>query len=200
MLKKLGQGWPILTSLGVGALNMEVVVIPLILVGYFDLWGVELRITAICWATCELIYWYWFSGWLVTRISRGQQAMEIIKNAVDFGRSVIIPKAQKADIIGATREWAVSQIGKFNPDKYEDKRIFGFVRKHGRKTAKGTGKLLAGGLLIAVAAVPTPIFWIPALVACRAAKWRTGLFCMMIGNAIKNWIFCNVWMWGMTQM
>jgi hypothetical protein len=200
LLKKLGHGWPILTSLGVGFLNMEVVVIPFILIGYFGLWDVGLKITAVCWATCELMYWYWFSGWLITRTSGGQRAVETIKNAVDFGRSVIIPKARKANIIETTQEWIIGQINKFNPNKYKNKRIFRFVRKHGRETARRTGKLLAGGLLIAVAAVPTPILWVPALAACRTAKWRTGLFCMMIGNAIKNWIFCNAWMWLITQM
>jgi hypothetical protein len=197
--EKALRSWPLLTSTGVGLLNMEVVVIPFILIGYFDLWDVELKIAAICWATGELVYWFWFSGWL-EKTSGGKRVIEVIKGARKFGEDIIFPKAEEINIVETTKEWVDGQVNKFNPNQYKDKRIFRFVKKHGKKTAKGTGKILAGGLLVAVAAVPTPILWIPALVACRAVKWKTGFFCMMIGNAIKNWIFCNAWMYLLTQI
>ena len=63
-MKKWRNYWQVKLSLFVGALNMELVVIPIILKNGFGFEGWILKITACVWATLEMFYWYWFAGWL----------------------------------------------------------------------------------------------------------------------------------------
>jgi len=188
-LKKWRNYWQVRLSLFVGALNMEIVVIPLILKSWWGLENWNLKIVACVWSTLEILYWYWFAGWLKKELKI--RKAKTIKVAVGEAQSIgqdAIEELKEAGILSRCEDWIKQYvIEPFNQENYSNKKLFVFL--------VGSGYVVGLPLLVFLGALP--ILWIVGFVFCRFLNWKTGFAAIVVGNLIKNLLFVEGWdfMW-----
>ena len=187
------KDWPVLVSVVIGFLNTEFA-IPVILAGFLNLSGVRLGLAAGIWASSELSWWNYFSGWL---FKKKIQAIPTVSEAIDMGQKVI----DKFDL---------KEFLKPNPgDIYVVQQIKNFVHKHSIDNfdfdnyqnniffvklvnfLKGVGYLLTCFFVFGVGLLP--FFWIFSLMVCRLLKWRVAYLALFTSNFIKNYFLALVY-------
>lgn len=170
---------PVQLAILVGILNMELVVIPIILKVALGFEGTDLKIAATIWATSEIYFWYWFSGWLLFKLKESREGKEAIK----IGKKVI-PEVRGADFYYRAERWVKKNIiDRFNPDKYE-KRIFYLL-------LKGCGYIFSLPMFFFLGLIPTMLIF--GIIATRIKNWKLGFWFLITGNVVKNIGFAEGW-------
>lgn len=160
------------------ALNMEAIVIPFILKP-IGLSGLDLKIAAGVWATVEIIFWYWFSGW----VGRWFKNLPKVQEAVEDAKG-IKEEAERRGILTYIKNWIWKHLlYDFSPDNYKQKKLFSFLFR--------VGYVIACLFMFFLGAMP--FFWIFALMVCRAKNWKIGFFALALGNLLKNVLFAHGW-------
>lgn len=171
--------WRVKLAILVGILNMELVVIPIILKGICGLGGVNLKIAATIWATGEIYFWYLFSGWLMPKIKKLKEILEM----VDISREAI-PEVRSSKFFRQAEAWIQKNIiDRFDHDKYRQRRAYLIL--------KGCGYVLGVPLFFASGLVP--ILWIFGIIATRVRNWKLGFWLLILGNVVKNIGFAEGW-------
>lgn len=168
---------------------MEWVVIPWFFIKILGLSGEALKFIAGIWATAEMYYWWWFSGWVIlwsTKTDPVKKAINIGKEVIDTGRK-ITPSLKNTKIFKMIEDWIQDHlVDKFKPENYKYRKLY--------KTILGLGYIASCVLLFCLGTIPLPLFWIIGLVACRASNWRIGFLFLAMGNLFKNaYLFTLGW-------
>lgn len=192
-LKNRNKDWPILISLIVASLNIELVVAPHILNGIFGLTGDNLRLSAGMWSSVEMFWWVFFSGWLfkekIRKLSAVSEAIDLGHEAIDkFDiREILKPKPNDPYLILKLKGLAQKHIEDFDLYNYQEDKtflaLFGF--------AKGLGYFFTCLFVVFIALLP--LFWIFSLMICRLTGWRMAYFSLFLGNFIKNYFFAYIY-------
>lgn len=184
-MKKWRNYWQVRMSLLVGAMNMELVVIPLILKGWLGFAGWDLKITTCVWATSEIFYWYWFAGWLKKEIKTREKKK--IKEAIDDAQSIgqdAIEELKNSGILNRI-DWWIKQyiIDPFSPENYTNRKTFLFL--------VGSGYVVGLPILLFLGAMP--VLWIVGFVFCKFVNWKAGFAAIVFGNLLKSIFFAESW-------
>src|SRR3989344_4314139 len=131
------SNWPFLVAFIVATLNTEFA-IPFVLVGIFELTGHNLSLAAGIWASTELCWWFWFSGWLyrekIRKISTVAEAIDISQKAAkgfDL-REFLGPNLGDLYPVVLVKDFARNHgIENFDIDNYQDNPIFISIRRFG---------------------------------------------------------------------
>lgn len=191
-LREHCKDWPVLVSLMVGFFNIEVAT-PVILRGILGLSGIKLGIAAGIWASTELCWWTYFSGWLYkTKIRKLDAVNEVIsmgEAAKDFDwRKFLMPKKGDPYFIVKIKDFIRKHsIDNFDPDNYKDDHFF--ISLMG--ALKGLGYILTCGLIFMMGFLP--LWWIFALMVCRLLRWRLAYLSLFTSNFIKNYLLAAVY-------
>lgn len=170
---------PVRLAILVVILNMELVVIPIILKGILGFGGVELKIAAAIWATSEICFWYWFSGWLLLELKKSKEG----KEAIEIGKEAV-PEVKMSDFYYRAEEWVRKNIiDRFNPDKYEKKFLYLLLKGCGYVFGLPTFFFL--GLI--------PLMMAIGIIAIRIKNWKLGFGFLIAGNMVKNIYFAEAW-------
>lgn len=165
--------WPFWTTMMIVPLNMEVVVVPLFLIRFLGLSGINLIIGGALCTAFEVSYWYWFTGWLLNWLKEGPT----VQNAISFSKDKVAPRVKEAGLILMINGWVrIHIIDRFNPDNYTKKKLFQFIR----------GLSYLSGCLALFFIGTWPILWFTGLIVCRSTKWKIGLCSLVLGNIVKN--------------
>ncbi|OGM99943.1 MAG: hypothetical protein A3B91_04885 [Candidatus Yanofskybacteria bacterium RIFCSPHIGHO2_02_FULL_41_29] len=183
------SNWPFLVAFIVATLNTEFA-IPFVLVGIFELTGHNLSLAAGIWASTELCWWFWFSGWLyrekIRKISTVAEAIDISQKAAkgfDL-REFLRPNLGDLYPVVLVKDFARKHgIENFDIDNYQDNPIFIAIRRFGYIIS--CVFIFIFGLL--------PLFWILGLMVCRATKWKLALALLFISNFLKNYYLAQVY-------
>ena len=174
---------PFLIALVVAVLNTEVA-IPFILVGIFCLSGNSLSIAAGTWASTELCWWFWFSGWFykekIRRLTVISEAINIGQEAAKKFDVVEFLKPNKNDhyLLIKIKDLARKHsIENFDLDNYQDNPIFIAV--------KSVSYTLVCFLVFFLGLLPW--FWIIGLMICQVIRWRLPLLLIFVANFLKNY-------------
>jgi len=177
------KNWPFLVAFIVMCFNTEFA-IPFILVGIFDLAGRSLSIAAGMWASTELCWWNWFSGWLYKEKIR---KMESVAEAINIGQEAVkrfdlgeFLKSKPGDlfIVAKVKEFARKHgVDNFDLDNYQDNPVFIASRRLGYTLSL---------MLVAIFGF-LPLFWIIALMICRMTKWKMAYMLLFACNFFKNY-------------
>lgn len=181
------KDWPAFVSIVVGVLNIEVAT-PFILKGIFGLSGSRLGTAAGIWASTELCWWIWFSGWLYKNKIR---QLTTVNDAINLGqeakkefdlRKFLLSKKGDPYLIARIKDFVRKHsIDNFDPDKYRDDHFF--IRLvHALKII---GYILTCGLIFVMGLLP--LWWIFALMVCRLLKWNLAYLALFVSNFIKNY-------------
>ena len=158
---------------------MEVVVIPIILKMILGLGGAELKIAAIVWATGEIYFWYWFSGWLLFELKKYEET----KKAIKIGKEAI-PEVRGAYFYHRAEKWVKKNIiDRFNPNKYKKKAFYLLL--------KGCGYVFGLPLFFFLGLIPTMLVF--GIIATRIKNWKIGFWFLITGNMAKNIGFAEGW-------
>ena len=191
-LREHRKDWPISVSIVVGILNIEVAT-PLILKGFFGLSGTDLGISAGMWASTELCWWSYFSGWLyINKIRKLGPITEIInigEAAKKFNwREFLLPKKGDPYLVVKIKDFVRKHsIDNFDPDRYEEDQFF--ISLVG--VLKSFGYILTCGLIFAMGFLP--LWWIFALMVCRLLKWKLAYIALFSSNFMKNYLLASIY-------
>lgn len=186
------KDWPILVSIVIGFLNTEVAT-PFILKGIFGLSGIRLGMAAGLWASTELSWWFYFSGWLyqhkIRQLSTVNEAISLGQEAKEFDlRKFLLPKKGDPYFIVKIKEFITKHsIDSFDPDRYKDDHFFISLVN----ALKVFGYLLACSLIFIMGLLP--LWWIFALMVCRLLRWRLAYVVLFASNFIKNYSLAFVY-------
>ena len=171
--------WPVRWAILVLILNMELVVIPIILKGMLGLDGWYLKTAAMFWATGEIYFWYWFSGWLAVKMKNHQE----VRDAIGIGKEAI-PEVKNSISYRRADQWIRKNIiDRFDPNKYQKGRINLFL--------KGCGYIFGLPLFFILGLIPC--LWVFGITATRIKNWRLGFWFLILGNMLKNIGFAEGW-------
>ncbi len=163
--------------------NMELVVIPFILKGFLGLEGAVLKMAAGSWATAELSFWYWFSGWAFKIMRESEPIKEaalIIKSA---GKKEFV-EVRNTTLAQRLDEWIYKHImGHFDLESGPHKKFFIFL--------KGLGYVF--GLLAIFVVSIFPVIWFVPFTICRWADWKVGISVVFVANFVRNVGFAEAW-------
>ncbi|MDP3793094.1 MAG: hypothetical protein Q8Q89_05220 [bacterium] len=186
------KDWPILVSIVVGFLNIEVAT-PFILKGFFELSGTRLGVSAGIWASVELCWWSYFSGWLyrnkIRKLGSVTEIINIGKAAKKFDwRGFSLPKTGDPYLVIKIKDFIRKHsIDNFDPDKYEDDHFFISLIS----LLKGFGYVLTCGLIFVMGFLP--LWWVFALMVCRLLRWRLAYLALFSSNFLKNYLMASVY-------
>lgn len=170
---------PVKLAILVVILNMELVVIPIILKGMLGFEGAELKVTAAIWATGEICFWYWFSGWLLLELKKTKGAIE----AIEIGREAI-PEVKMSNFYYRAEEWTRKNIiDRFNPDNYDKKFLYLLLR--------GCGYVFGLPTFFFLGLIPFMLAF--GIIAIRIKNWKLGFGFLIAGNMLKNIYFAKGW-------
>jgi len=156
------KNWPFLAATAVALLNIDLIVIPFLLKAGFA--GLRLFAIASVLSTAELIFWYWFWGWLIKRVIR----LKNIQESIEFGKEVGNE---------LKREGYADRVKSFFVQKFH----WAISRKNRIARTVRTGGILS---MVLIGAFPEPGTRIVGIVFCRTAGWRTGFYFLAAGNIL----------------
>ena len=180
------KDWPIFFSIVIGFLNTEVAT-PFILRGIFGLNGKALGVAAGMWASTELSWWFYFSGWLyknkIRKLAAIKEAIDLGQEAKEFDfRKFLLPKRGDPYFIVKIKDFIRNHsIDNFDPDKYQEDHFFNNLIN----ALKVFGYILTCSLVFIMGLLP--LWWIFALMVCRLFRWRLAYAVLFIGNFLKNY-------------
>jgi len=184
-LKDLLGNWRVRISAIVIAFNIEIVVIPVILIGILRLSGSVLRNVSSIWATVEMCWWVYFSGWVPKEAAKIKQVAEAIELGKEVGPE-FVSEAKDTDSARKVEEFVAGYtLGKFDFEKWKDS---WFV-----SALKFLGYTFGCLFILFISAIPFPGIWIPGLAICRKNDWKLGYAALFIGNFAKNYLFAVIW-------
>lgn len=169
------------------ATNVEFVVMPFLLfvVGMQNEMFVVVSVSC---ATGELLYWYWFSGW-VTRVAKD---LSMIQEAIDDFRVEGLPEAIQGaalkvrSIVSLTWAWVVRKTTKlFQP---KGRLVWWFTHTFFIDRVHWLTETLANALKLGLGLFPA-VGMPMGIVLCRVAPTRLGIVSLVLGNAIKMTIY-----------
>lgn len=184
--------WPIFVSIVIGFLNTEVAT-PFIFKGILDLSGGALGAAAGTWATAELSWWFYFSGWLynnkIRKLASIKEAINLGQEAKEFDfRKFLLPKIGDPYFIVKIKNFIRNHsIDNFDYDKYQNDHFFNNLVN----TLKVFGYILTCGLVFIMGLLP--LWWIFALMVCRLLKWRLASAALFTGNFLKNYYLALIY-------
>jgi len=163
--------------------NMEIVVIPFILKGFLGLKGVALKVSAGSWATVELAFWYWFSGWVLKKMRESKPVTEAVLIRRSIDREEFI-EVRNTTLVQRLDNWVYEHIiGRFDPESNSRRKLFAFL--------KGLG--YAFGLPAIFMVSIFPVIWIVPFTLCRWTNWKLGVFVVFVANFLRNVGFAEGW-------
>lgn len=163
--------------------NMELVVIPFILKGFLGLEGLTLKIVAGSWATAELSFWYWFSGWAFKIMKESESIKEVALIINSVGKEEFM-EVRNITFVQRLDEWIYEHIvSRFDPENSSHKKLFVFL--------KGLG-YVSGLLAIFVVSI-FPVIWFVPFTICRWADWKVGISFVFVANFLRNVCFAEAW-------
>jgi len=191
-IRKHHKDWPIFISIMIGFLNTEFVT-PFILRGIFRLTGIGLRIATGTWASIELCWWNYFSGWLYeNKIQHLGPVVEVInmkEAAKEFDwKKFLLPKKGDPYLVVKIKDFIRKHsIDNFDQDNYKNDNFFvslvGVLRE--LRYVFTCSLIFVMGLL--------PVWWILALMVCRVLKWRLAYLALFTSNFLKNYLLAFIY-------
>lgn len=183
-VRGLLQNWRVKLSAVVIVLNLELVVIPWILIWLFELSGPALRNAAGSWATVEMCWWVYFSGWASREAGKLQQVVGVREATSEFVEEV------KEDTVVKIEEFIEDHtFRKFDLERLKGSRPYIFSVR----IIKAFGYTFGFLFVFFLSAIPFPGVWIPGLAFCRKNNWTFGYFALFTGNFMKNYFYAYVW-------
>lgn len=171
------------------AFNIEIVVIPWILIGIFKLSGLVLRNTAGIWSTVEMGWWIYYLSWS----SREGAKIKSVAEAIELGEEVgpeFVSEVQETDAVKKIIEFVDDHtVGKFDIEHWKNSGPYVCTMA----VLKVFGYTFGWLFILFVSAIPFPGIWIPGLVVCRKHGWKFGYVALFVGNFIKNCFYAYVW-------
>jgi hypothetical protein len=162
---------------------MELVVIPFILKGLLGLEGVALKMAAGSWATVELSFWYWFSGWAFKKMRESKPIKEVALIIKSTGKKEFI-EIRNTTLVQHLDSWIYEHIiVRFDPKNSSHKKLFIFL--------KGLGYVF--GLLAIFVVSIFPVIWFVPFTICRWADWKVGMSVIFAANFVRSVGFAEVW-------
>lgn len=154
--------WPFMAAIAVALLNIDFVVVPSLLRGGFS--GFRLFLLAGFLSTAELVFWYWFWGWLIKKVIRAKD----VRESIDFGKQ-----------IGSElkKEGYIERVKMFFVQKF----YWAINRKNRIAKMVKTGGAFS---MILIGAFPEPGTRIIGIVFCRTTRWKKGFYFLAIGNIL----------------
>lgn len=187
------EDWPIFVSIIVGFLNTEVAT-PFILKGIFGLSGSRLGTAAGTWASTELCWWTWFSGWLyknkIRKLSAVNEAINLgqeAKKEFDLRRFLMSKKGDHYLVAKVKDFIRKHSIDNFDPENYRDDHFFISLVN----VFKIVGYILACGLIFVMGLLP--LWWIFALMVCRLLNWKLAYLALFSSNFLKNYLLAFIY-------
>lgn len=166
--------------------NTELFVVPIVLVSLFKVKGTPLMIFAGIIGTLEMLYWWWYSGW-ITRREKETRAAREVKTIVKDG----ISEMKQTTMWLRAEQWLYyNVVDIFSRDHYEGfyRRLFDFIL--------GLGWFFGGFTVFLITAFPFPLIgWAACVVLCRVTGWKLWIFALFFGNAFKNSVGYAWFMW-----
>lgn len=188
-LKDIFKTWRVRVALCVWAFNIELVVIPMILMGILGLSGYTLRVTAGVWASVEMCWWIYFSGW----ISRAIKRVEAVAEAVSSGKEVvpgILIEAKETASYKKVGEFVKEHvIEQFDLSNLKKSKILFFIAF----LLEVFGYTIGLSFIFVLAVFPFFGIWIIALATCRQKSWKMGYAALFLGNFTKNFFYAYLW-------
>jgi len=176
----------------VGFFNIEVAT-PFILKGILGLGGEKLGISAGIWASIELCWWNYFSGWLYKHKIRKLHAVNEVINmreaVKEFDwRTFLLPKRSDPYLVVKIKDFIRKHsIDNFDPDNYKDDRFFiNLIR-----ALRSFGYLFTCSLIFVMGFLP--LCWIFALMVCRLFRWKLAYLALFISNFFKNYLLASIY-------
>jgi len=173
----------------VAIFNIELVVIPWILILVFNLFGSALRITAGIWATCEMCWWVYYSSWASSNASK----IKSIAKAIELGEEVgpeFVSEVQETDAARKIIEFIQGHtLEKFDANHWQDSMAYVYIAG----MLKLFGYVLGWLFILFIASIPFPGVWIPGLVISRRNNWKFGYLALFAGNFMKNYFYAYIW-------
>lgn len=183
-IKQLLRNWRVKVSAVVICLNLELVVIPWILIGMFDLSGSELRNAAAIWSSIEMGWWIYFSGWVPRAAEKLKQVADVKEATSELVEEV------KEDVEKRIEEFVEEHtVNKFDFDFWKDSKSYIFLIT----ALKAFGYTLGWLFILFISAIPFPGLWIPGLALCRKHGWTFGYSALFLGNFVKNYFYAFIW-------
>lgn len=185
-IRRHREDWPIFLSIVIGFLNTEIVT-PFILHGIFKLSGKTLGLAAGTWASTELCWWNYFSGWLyqnkLRKINAVTEVISIGEAAKEFDwRNFLQSKKGDPYLFATIKDFIRKHsIDSFDPDNYKDDNFFNSLMSG----LKAFGYILTCILIFVMSLLP--LWWILALMVCRLLKWKLAYLALLVGNFLKNY-------------
>lgn len=186
------KDWPIFVSVVVGFLNTEVAT-PFILKGILGLNGRSLGVAAGMWASTELCWWIYFSGWLyknkIRRLTTVNEAIDLGKAIKEFDwKEFLLPKKGDPYFIAKTKNFIKKHsIDNFDPENYKNNRFFDSLIG----VLKGFGYIFTCGFIFVMGFLP--LWWVFALMVCRLLKWRLAYLILFASNFLKNYFLAFIY-------
>ena len=163
--------WPVLCAIGVTTLNIDWVVVPALKragIGGFNLLGITCFLS-----TAELIFFYWFLGWLLETIIKTGGVQEDI----NFGKQ-IGEELKKGGYLDRIARYFVD---KYNGALDKESRIIKILK------AGGVFSLFLAGI------TPEPGSRFIGIVFCRTMHWRNGFYILALGNLLHVCYIVGGW-------
>ena len=179
-LRENKENWPVLVSIVLFGLNVELVVTPYILDGLMGLSGRKLRLTSGAWSTPEMCWWIFFSIWIAREKMKSISKLklgDIFKPVVDDYWLL----ARAKDI------FSKHVIEKFDLENYKSDKFF----KALSDSLRNYGYPINWLFIFVFSLVPG--YWIIALMVCRITKWTSLYLVLLAGNFLKNYFFAYVY-------
>lgn len=179
-MKKILELWPLVVAAAIAwPLNVSWSVVPN-LIGWGILNGFWLFVVAEVLANLELVYWWWFWGWL----GRSIQKLRPIKETIAFGKETVVDLKKDNYVCGRYLDPIKNHFLKqydwlTNPDNFAIKWL-----KWG-----GHGMMFFFGIEFFI-----PGLRIAGTFFCRTAKkWKAGFATLLVGNFFH--IAIMIWGW-----
>lgn len=188
-LGKLLRNWRTKLSAVVIAFNIEIVVIPWILIWIFKLSGPVLRNTTGIWATVEMSWWIYYSSWAPNEAAKIKSVAEVIELGEEVGPE-FVSEVQETDAVKKIIEFVDDHtVGKFDIEHWKNSGPYVYTMA----VLKVFGYTFGWLFILFVSAIPFPGIWIPGLAVCRKQGWKFGYVALFIGNFIKSYFYAYVW-------
>lgn len=189
-MKTIMLRWPSVLAVVCLALNVDFVIMPAL--SSFDITGWDLFWCATVAATAEVLYWYWYSGWLARYIKASGPPRRTARHFKEEGLLRKVKRlANKAIEVGeALRDWfvehAVHQLELNTPWKKG-------LMDGAYDIIKHTHKLMMYPLMIGLGCVP--VGWSVAIVLNRVQYVPLAFPLYLFVNAMKAWALGVLYLW-----
>jgi len=182
--------WPSLVAGIALFLNVDVVVMPLLTL--FGVHGLLLFVLAVCAASAETGYWFWYSGWLARNLA---QVDPIRQTARTFQREGFSDEFDELWIrirsfVMDARDWfvehATQQMEMDTPLKQE-------VLSGALGMIRSTHIWMMYPLMIGLGTMPGG--WVFAIILCRVNRVPGAFPLFLAVNGIKAWVLGLAYLW-----